>query len=109
VNVSDGMSYIAIFDNNKAMWNVSIEDSPKAELTPEQQQAFFKSELFVKTAKRTYYRLTESLKAINEVINKHLNDGQLLLVDVVKLEAITHFLNSKHFLENLRNCKFYVI
>ncbi len=109
VNVSDGMSYIAVFDNNKAMWNVSIEDSPKAELTPEQQQQFFKSELFVKTAKRTYYRLTEAMKAINEVVNTHLNDGQLLLVDVVKLEAIMHFLNSKHFLENLRNCKFYVI
>lgn len=35
VNVSDGLSYTVTFDNNKAMWNVVISDSPKAELTAE--------------------------------------------------------------------------
>jgi hypothetical protein len=51
----------------------------------------------------------DAIKAYNEIIHSHINDGSLLLVDVVKLEAILHFLNSKHFLENLRNGKSYFI
>ena len=109
VNVSDGLSYIVTFDNNKAMWNVVISDSPKAELTAEQQENFFKSELFTKAAKRSYYKITEAMKIFNQVIKSRLNDGSMLLVDVVKLDAITHFIESKHFLENLRNGKFYAI
>lgn len=108
-NVSDGLSYDVRFDNNKAMWTVAITNSPKAEITPEQQIAFFKSELFIKTAKHTYYKLIDALKAYNEVIQQHMSDGSLLLVDVVKLDAILHFLNSKHFLENLRNGKNYML
>lgn len=109
VNVADDFSYDVRFDNNKAMWTAYISNSPDAELTPEQQSLFFKSELFIKTAKKTYYRLMDAIKAYNEVIHSHINDGSLLLVDVVKLEAILHFLNSKHFLENLRNGKSYFI
>lgn len=109
VNVADDFSYTLKFDNNKAMWNVSISNSPEAELTPEQQTTFFKSELFVKIAKRTYYKLLDVMKIYDEVIQPRINDGSLLLVDVVKLEAIMHFLNSRHFLDNLRNGKHYFI
>lgn len=109
VNVSDGLSYTLKFDNNKGMWNVCITDSPKAELTAEQQSNFFKSELFNKIAKRAYYWLSDSLKSVQEDVYPHINKGELLLIDVVKLDAILHFLQSKHFLENLRNGKFYAI
>ena len=109
VNVSDGLSYTLKFDNNKGMWNVCITDSPKAELTAEQQSNFFKSEMFQKVAKRTYYWLMDALKIFNEDIQSHINDGSLLMVDAVKLDAIIHFLNSKHFLDNLRTGKFYAI
>jgi hypothetical protein len=74
------------------MWNVCITDSPKAELTAEQQSDFFKSELFNKIAKRTYYWLSDSLKSVQADVYPHINKGELLLIDVVKLDAILHFL-----------------
>jgi hypothetical protein len=40
------MSYSLRFDNNKALWQVEISNSPKAELSIEERADFFKSEMF---------------------------------------------------------------
>jgi len=54
------MSYSLYFDNNKALWKLEILDSPKAEMTVEERGNFFKSDMFKKISKKTYYRLLDA-------------------------------------------------
>lgn len=106
VNVDDDTSYTLWFDNNKKLWNVSISDSPKADLDVEERANFFKSDMFKKVAKKVYYRLISAKESYDNIIRHHLEHGELLLVDTVKLNAIIHFLESEHFLDNLLNGKY---
>lgn len=106
VDVESDMAYSLWFDNNKALWAVEIMDSPKAELSIEERADFFKSEMFQKIAKKTYYYLLEAQKIYNEVIKPHLDNGELLLVDAVKLDAVLYFLNLDYFMKNVLNGKY---
>ena len=106
VNLDDDTKYVLWFDNNKALWSLEIEDSPKAELEIEERANFFKSEMFKKIAKQAYTRVVDAQEAYDKTVRSHLESGELLLVDVVKLDAILHFLRSQHFLDNLLNGKY---
>ena len=106
VNVDDDMAYSLRFDNNKALWQVEIANSPKAEMTIEERANFFKSEMFKQIAKKTYYRLLDAQKTFNKNVKPILENGELLLVDVVKLEAILSFLDTDYFLKNLLEGKY---
>lgn len=106
MNVDDDTSYTLWFDNNKKLWNVAISDSPKADLEVEERANFFKSDMFKKVAKKVYYRLIGAKESYNNIIRRHLEHGELLLVDTVKLQTIMHFLESEHFLDNLLNGKY---
>ena len=105
-NVDDEMSYHLWFDNNKGLWNVSILGSPKAELTIEQRGQFFNSELFKKIAKRTYYTIIDAKKSYDNIVKQHVEDGEMIDVDVVKLDAILHWIDQEYFLENILNGKY---
>ena len=94
VNLDDNVAYSLWFDNNKALWGVSIKDSPKAEMTVEERADFFKSDIFKKIAKKTYFRLTAAKDAFYSIVDEHLKNAELLLVDTVKLSAILHFLDT---------------
>ena len=87
------MSYFLWFDNSKGLWNVTIKNSPKAEMTVEQRAAFFKSKLFKKIAKRTYYIIADAKESYEKIVKQHIENGELLDVDVVKLDAILHFID----------------
>lgn len=106
VNVDDGMSYSLKFDNNKVLWQVEISNSPKAELSIEERADFFKSEMFQSIAKKTYYRLLDAQKTFNKNVKGLFENGELLLVDAVKLEAILSFLDKEYFLKNLLSGKY---
>lgn len=106
VNVDDEMSYSLKFDNNKALWQVEISNSPKAELSIEERADFFKSELFQSIAKKTYYRLLDAHKTFDKNVKQMFENGELLLVDAVKLEAILAFLSNEMFLKNLLSGKY---
>ena len=56
-NVDDDIDYSLWYDNNKALWEVKIKDSPKAELTIEERADFFKSDMFKKIAQKTYGKI----------------------------------------------------
>ena len=101
VNVDDGMAYYLWFDNNKALWKLEVLDSPEAEMTVEERADFFESDMFKKTAKKTYYRLVDAYKTLKKNVLLNIENGELLLVDTVKLEAIMHFLDSDYFLANI--------
>ena len=105
-NVDDGMSYSLYFDNNKALWKLEILDSPKAEMTVEERGNFFKSDMFKKISKKTYYRLLDAQKTFNKNVRRAFENGEMLLVDAVKLEAILDFLDKDYFLKNLLTGKY---
>lgn len=94
------------FDNNKELWSLEILNSPKAEISVEERANFFKSSIFKKIAKKTYYRLMDALDFYNKIVKQHLDNGELLLVDSVKLDAILHFIESAHFMDNVLNGKY---
>ena len=106
VNVDDDMPYSLWYDNNKALWNIEIANSPEAELTAEERKDFFGSEMFKKISKRTYYMLLDAVKSYNTNVKWHVDNGDLLLVDAVKLDAILHFLDTDYFMKNILNGKY---
>lgn len=105
VNVEDDTPYVVKFDNNRALWDVEIVDSPGADMSFEEREDFFKSEMMTKVAKTTYAQLLEAKKLFDEVVRLHLDEGELLLVDDVKLDAVMSFLSQERFLENVLSCK----
>lgn len=96
----------ASFLNGKGLWDLEIFDSPKADIEPVEMKEFFGSETFKKIAKKAGWILENARKLLNEVIEPHLDSGELLEVDEVKLAAITHWLSDKQLMENLRTGKF---
>ena len=106
VNVDDDMAYSLWYDNNKALWNVEIANSPEADLSTEERKDFFGSEMFKKISKKTYYKLLDAVKSYNQNVKEHVDNGDLLLVDAVKLDAILHFLDTDYFMKNILNGKY---
>ena len=94
------------FDNNKSLWELSIAHSPNAELDIQERADFFASSMFKKIAKKTYGRVLAAKKSYDNIIKQHLENGEILLVDVVKLDAILSFIDTNHFLDNLLNGKY---
>lgn len=106
VNIDDDMEYEVKFDNNKSLWSVEIFESPEADMTIEERADFFKSEMFNKIAKTTWRRVKEAKQTFDEVVRQHLDEGELLLVDDIKLDAIMSFLRQEHFLDNILEGKY---
>jgi len=96
----------ASFINDKGLWELEIVDSPRAEIEPSQMKDFFSSDLFKKTAKIASAKLETARSLIQEVIQQHLESGELLDVDEVKLAALVHWMSDKQWMENLRTGKF---
>ena len=105
-DVDDDTNYTLSFDNNKSMWHLAISNSPKAELEPQQLADFFKSSMFKKIAKQTYDNLIQAKATFDNTISEHLENAELLLVDVVKLDAIMDFIKTDYFMQNLLNGKY---
>ena len=105
-NVNDDMTYHLWFDNNKGLWNTAIENSPNAELTVEQRADFFKSDMFKRIAKQSYYTIIDAKKTYNDIVKQHIENGDMINVDVVKLDAILHWIDQQYFLDNLLNGKY---
>lgn len=106
VNVDDDMAYSLWYDNNKALWNVEIANSPEADLSTEERKDLFSSEMFKNISKKTYYKLLDAFKSYNSNVKMHIDNGDMLLVDAVKLDAILHFLDTDYFMKNILNGKY---
>lgn len=70
-----------------------MTNTKTGEILPEQKKEFFKSEIFKKTAVRAYEILVRAKDQIEKVVMKHIEQGELLEIDEIKLEAIVHMLN----------------
>jgi hypothetical protein len=62
--------------------------------------------MFKKIAKKTYDKLISAKKTYDNVVAGHLQNAELLLVDVVKLDAIMKFIGTDYFMQNLLNGKY---
>lgn len=78
-----------------------LKDSPEAEVSPEQTRQFFKSMAFKKISKKAWHRLVDAKRVFKKIVKPLVEDGRLLLVDTVKLDAILDFLDEDYFLKNL--------
>lgn len=105
-NANDDMKYRLWFDNNKSMWKVEVLNSPRAEMSIEQRAALFKHPLVIKIAKQAWHLLLNAKKTYYKTLSRHVEEGELLAVDVVKLGAIMHFLDLQYFLNNVRDLKY---
>ena len=100
-DLADGLEWTLWFDNNKALWKLMLKDSPEAEVSPEQTSQFFKSMAFKKISKKAWHRLIDAKRVFKKIVKPLIEDGRLLLVDTVKLDAILEFLDEDYFLKNL--------
>ena len=98
--------WIAKFINDKSLWKLEIKDSPKAEVLDDDKSTFFVSENFVNLVRKCGDILDNAKTKIENVLMNHLENGELLQVDEVKLAAILFWLNDKQFMENFRTCKY---
>lgn len=57
--------------------------------------------MFKKVSKKAWHRLIDAKRAFGKMVKPLIEDGKLLLVDAVKLDAILDFLDEEHFLKNL--------
>lgn len=105
IDLDDEIPYRAEFNNEKMLWKLSIKDSPNAELEMQQIGDFFKSDLMKKSALRAADLVTRAVEMYKDMLSAHLEQGELLAVDEVKLAAILYNVNATLFMENLRTCK----
>lgn len=105
-DVSTGIKWKADFVNDKQLWRLSIDGSPEAEVLLEDKAGFFQSELFIKTMKKATEYIMQAKKTYDELVKIHLDNGEMLKVNEVKLAALLWFINSKGFIDNIRVGKF---
>lgn len=105
-NVDDDMNYVVKFNNNEAVWQIEIANSPKAEMTIEERADFFKSGMMKKIAKQTYKRLINAKETYDKLVDYRMKNGEFLNVDLAKFEAIYSFLDNEHFMQNILKCKY---
>lgn len=105
-DLDTSVKWQVVFDNNKKLFNLSIFESDEAEVTLEQKAAFFKSDMFKRLSKKAYDYIISAKDTYNEAVKEHVNAGELLEVDEVKLEAIIDFCNDQQLLSNFRLGKY---
>ena len=105
-DVSTGIKWRAQFVNDNQLWKLDIDGSPDAEVLLEDKAGFFQSELFIKTMKKATEYILQAKKTYYDLVKVHLDDGELLKVNEVKLAALLWFVDSKGFIDNFRVGKF---
>jgi len=105
-DLDSGMKYSAYFDSSKTLWFLELTGSPKAEVLDEDCQGFFGSKEFGRFARRCATLATEGAKIYADVVQEHLENGELLKVNEQKLAWILKDLGIGRFVDNLRSCRF---
>lgn len=105
-DLDDSIHYTVYFDNQKRLFNLELTNTKNGEILPEQKKEFFKSDLFKKTAARAYEILVRAKEQIENIVMTHIEQGELLEIDEIKLEAIIHMLNDQVLMKNFRLAKY---
>lgn len=105
-DLDDSIHYTVFFDNQKKLFDLKLTNSEDGEILPEQKKELFKSETFKKTALRAYEILERAKKLIEDLLDDHIEAGELLEVDETKLSAILSMLEDQQLLKNFRLRKY---
>lgn len=80
----------AEFNNDLGSWQVSIANSPEAVPEEEDITGFLQSSFFKEFAINAGQTIDKAVRVYNEVLDSHLEEGELLEVDEVKLARILY-------------------
>ena len=105
-DLDDSIHYTVFFDNQKKLFDLKLTNSTAGEVLPEQKKELFKSETFKKTAARAYEILLRSKKLVEDLLDDHIEAGEMLAVDETKLSAILSMLEDQQLLKNFRLRKY---
>lgn len=101
-DLDDSIHYTCFFDNNKKLYELKLTNTDTGEILSEQKKEFFKSESFKKTAKRAAELVSRAKDVFEKTVKPHVEAGEMLLLDEVKLEAIESFINDQTAMRNLK-------
>ena len=105
-DLDDSIHYTVFFDNQKKLFDLKLTNSTAGEVLPEQKKELFKSETFKKTAARAYEILLRSKKLVEDLLDDHIEAGEMLAVDETKLSAVLSMLEDQQLLKNFRLRKY---
>ena len=106
VDLDTDITWQVSFICQKSMWELVIADSPDAEVSLDEKQEFFKSEMFRKVAVKSSDYIEAAKKTFKDIVQAHLENGEMLKVDEVKLAAIDFCIQNSGSMDNLRSGKF---
>ena len=105
-DLDDSIHYTVFFDNQKKLFDLKLTNSKNGEILPEQKKELFKSETFKKTVARAYEILERAKKQIEDLLDDHIEAGEMLEVDEVRLAAIIDMLEDQQLMKNFRLRKY---
>jgi len=104
------MRWRAAFDNDAALWTLCLDESQgtAAEVLPEQKEQFFASEAMKKIAAQAADYLYLAKRTLDEIVMRHVQNGELLKVNDVKLQKVEFYISNPRgfWTENFKKLKF---
>lgn len=105
-NADDDLEYDVWFDNERQVWDFSIKDSPDAELSVDERGNLFKCEPFRKYAEWAYLQIDRAFRIFNAAVERKFEAGDFLMVDEVKMQALSYMWTQESFVQALRGRKY---
>ena len=106
VDLDTQIRWRARFENIHSLWQLELVDGKGAEVLPEDAEAFFGCDYFKKFSKRCGDKIDRAVEIYRKIAERRVQEGDLMKVDPVKLEAILTVAETKHAMLNLRNGKY---
>lgn len=105
-DLDTGFGWRVRFVNDHMLWSAELEGSPDAEVSPEDAKALFSCETMKKFAKRCGDLIDRAKRVYDRFVDGKLKEGELMAVDVPKLERLLTDANTSRFTDNLRGLKY---
>lgn len=105
-NADDDLEYDVWFDNERQVWDFSIKDSPDAELSVDERGNLFKCGPFRKYAEWAYLQIDRAFRIFNAAVERKFEAGDFLMVDEVKMQALSYMWTQESFVQALRGRKY---
>lgn len=105
-NADDDLEYDVWFDNERQVWDFSIKDSPDAELSVDERGNLFKCGPFRKYAEWAYLQIDRAFGIFKAAVERKFEAGDFLMVDEVKMQALSYMWSQESFVQALRGRKY---
>lgn len=105
-NMDDDFEYDVWFDNERQVWDFSIKDSPDAELSVDERGNLFKCVPFRKYAEWAYLQIDRAFRIFRAAVERRFEAGDFLMVDEVKMQALSYMWSREAFVQALRGRKY---